>query len=313
MSSMQTLSRSGHDVMEDLYPTRGDSPAVQKRIEPVVYWNEKVPLSGTDREPLKRFERDGFLFMPALFHPAETENLLEEAERLRTQAMADRPAAAFFEAGSEAVRSIFAIHRSSEVFAAACEDPRVLHLVQNILGDDVYVHQSRLNYKPAFRGREFYWHSDFETWHAEDGMPGMRALSLSISLTPSLATNGPLMVIPGSQDVFISCAGRTPENHYRQSLVKQQYGVPDEASLERLARRRGIKAPTGGAGSAIFFDCNLMHGSNGNITPFPRTNLFVVFNAVSNRLVAPFAAEKPRPEFIGAREHTPTLPRRTPQ
>src|SRR3546814_10756649 len=41
---------------------------------------------------------------------------------------------------------------------------------------------SRLNYKPGFKGKEFYWHSDFETWHVEDGMPQMRALSMSILL-----------------------------------------------------------------------------------------------------------------------------------
>ena len=44
-----------------------------------------------------------------------------------------------------------------------------------------------------------------------------------------------------------------------------------------------------------------MHGSNGNITPFPRANAFMVYNAVSNRLTAPFGVDKPRPEFIAAR------------
>jgi hypothetical protein len=42
---------------------------------------------------------------------------------------------------------------------------------RQLLGSDVYVHQSRVNFKPGFNGQDFYWHSDFETWHAEDGMP----------------------------------------------------------------------------------------------------------------------------------------------
>jgi ectoine hydroxylase len=232
---------------------------------------------------------------------------------MRCRAARERPREAFFEAGSDAVRSIFAVHQHSETFRAACEEPRLLELVESILGEEVYVHQSRLNYKPAFCGREFFWHSDFETWHAEDGMPRMRALSLSVSLTPSLTTNGPLMLIPGSHKVFVSCQGETPPEHYRKSLVRQEIGTPDPETVEDLAKRRGIKAPTGGPGSAALFDCNIMHGSNGNITPFPRINLFVVFNAVSNRLVAPFAAREPRPEFIGAREHASVLPRRQSQ
>ena len=295
--------------MQDIYPTRGDRPVALERQDPVVYWPENPSAQMLRDERLRRFERDGYLFLPELFFQGAAETLYREAERLRRHAVRERPEAAFFEADSTALRSVFAIHRQSEVFARACENPKILELVRGILGDDVYVHQSRLNYKPAFKGREFYWHSDFETWHAEDGMPRMRAVSLSVSLTPSLTTNGPLMVIPGSHNTFISCAGATPPDHFRESLVEQQVGTPDEASLENLAKRRGVKAPTGGPGSALLFDCNTMHGSNGNITPFARTNLFIVYNACSNRLGSPFCGTTPRPEFIGAREYTPTLPR----
>jgi ectoine hydroxylase len=52
----------------------------------------------------------------------------------------------------------------------------------------------------------------------------------------------------------------------------------------------------------VIFDCNVMHGSNGNITPFPRANAFLVYNALSNRLVTPFGAKAPRPPFIADRE-----------
>jgi ectoine hydroxylase len=116
------------------------------------------------------------------------------------------------------------------------------------------------------------------------------------------------MLIPGSQRVFVSCIGETPDDHYKQSLRKQQFGVPDEQSLAELAHKHGIYAPLGKPGTVLLFDCNTMHGSNGNITPFPRSNAFFVFNAVRNRLVAPFAASKPRPDFIAAREVEPIKP-----
>ena len=113
--------------------------------------------------------------------------------------------------------------------------------------------------------------------------------------------NGPLMLIPGSHRTFLTCVGETPEDHYRQSLKRQEYGVPDQDSLAELAHKHGIVAPTGKPGSVVIFDCNIMHGSNGNITPFPRANAFIVYNAVSNALEAPFGVEKPRPQFIAAR------------
>jgi ectoine hydroxylase len=65
------------------------------------------------------------------------------------------------------------------------------------------------------KGKEFYWHSDFETWHAEDGMPKMRAVSCSIAFDDNHEFNGPLMVIPQSHQKFISCIGETPEEHHK--------------------------------------------------------------------------------------------------
>ncbi|HSR56204.1 MAG TPA: ectoine hydroxylase, partial [Alphaproteobacteria bacterium] len=56
------------------------------------------------------------------------------------------------------------------------------------------------------------------------------------------------------------------------------------------------------AGTVIIFDCNTLHGSNSNITPFARSNAFLVFNARANALKSPFGATKPRPEFIAARD-----------
>lgn len=136
----------------------------------------------------------------------------------------------------------------------------------------------------------------------QEMLPRMRALSMSLLLADNTAHNGPLMLMPGSQESFVACVGETPENHYKQSLQKQDVGVPDEASLKALVSRHGIKAPTGSAGTVVIFDCNTMHGSNGNITPYPRANAFFVFNALSNRLKAPFGTRRPRPEFIATRE-----------
>src|SRR3546814_9320188 len=123
-----------------------------------------------------------------------------------------------------------------------------------LLDDTVYIHQSRLNYKPGFQGKEFYWHSDFDTWHVEDGMPRMRALSMSVLLAENTSNNGPLMVIPRSHRVFLSCVGDTPDNHYKISLTKPEYGVPDEDSLAELANAHGIVAPIGKPGTVILFD-----------------------------------------------------------
>jgi ectoine hydroxylase len=287
--------------MEDLYPSRhAAEPALLPRRDPTLHgaWDESWPISRVEAE---HFDANGYLVREGLFSGAEVAALQAEAGRLLGDPAALDPETVITEPGSHEVRSIFRIHAQSAVVARLAADARLAGLARCLLADDVYVHQSRLNYKPGFCGKEFYWHSDFETWHVEDGMPRMRALSMSVLLARNTPHNGPLLLIPGSHRIFVSCVGETPPEHYRSSLKKQAYGVPDEDNLAALVHRQGIVAPTGEAGTVIVFDCNMMHGSNGNITPLPRTNAFIVYNAMANRLLAPFGAPAPRPAFLATR------------
>lgn len=287
--------------MKDLYPSRYAATAeMRPRHDPIVHgrWRPDAPVSALQAV---QFDRDGYLVLEDLFSAEEVEFLQRAAGQLLADPAALDPDTIVTEPQSDEVRSIFEIHAQSKVMARLAADSRLADVARFLLGDEVYIHQSRLNYKPGFKGREFYWHSDFETWHVEDGMPRMRALSMSILLAENTPHNGPLMVIPGSHRTYLTCVGETPEDHYLSSLKKQEYGVPDEVSLAELADRHGIVAPTGKPGTVILFDCNLMHGSNGNITPFPRANAFLVYNAVSNRLQKPFGVEKPRPWFLARR------------
>ena len=148
--------------------------------------------------------------------------------------------ATIVEAKSNEVRSIFDIHRSNEIFRKIANDPRVIARAEQLLGSEVYIHQSRINYKPGFVGKEFSWHSDFETWHAEDGMPEPRAVSLSLSLTDNYSFNRQLMIMPGSHQRYISCVGGTPEDNYKKSLVMQGAGTPDPQTLTDFADEYGI-------------------------------------------------------------------------
>ncbi|WP_028238891.1 ectoine hydroxylase [Stutzerimonas azotifigens] len=286
----------------DLYPSRQQgTPGWQERLDPVLYRRdfENAPI---EQAQLEHFERNGYLVVKDLFSAEEVALFRAELERMRQDEAVVHSGKTIREPQSHAVRSVFEIHRDNPLFARVARDERIAGIARFILGGDLYVHQSRMNFKPGFTGKEFYWHSDFETWHVEDGMPRMRALSCSILLTDNEPHNGPLMLMPGSHRHYVRCVGETPENHYRQSLRKQEYGVPDDASLAELARRFGIDTAVAPAGSAVFFDCNTMHGSNSNITPCARSNLFYVYNHVDNALQAPFCERAPRPAFVAERK-----------
>lgn len=286
-------------IVSDPYPTRGPAVRLIERTEPTV-WGTAAGLES--------YEQKGFGIVDGLLTPAEVQTYWQELQRLTTDPAVKADERTVVEKQSNEVRSIFEVHKISEAIRALINQPKVLDKARQILGSEVYVHQSRVNYMPGFKGKGFYWHSDFETWHAEDGMPAMRAVSMSIALTDNFVYNGGLMVMPGSHRTFVACAGETPADHYKASLKEQEIGVPDHDSLTRLATEHGIEQFTGSAGSALLFDCNIMHGSANNITPFPRSNIFVVFNSMENTLNDPYAAPTPRPDFIASRDFTP-LPR----
>lgn len=289
---------------EDHYPTR-----LAVTTEPIERTDPTVWSQGTDgpidKATLASHDSKGYSIVEGLLSPAEVQAYWDELIRLSGDEKLKADERTVVEKASNEVRSIFEVHLISELIGELARDPRVLDRAQQILGSEVYIHQSRVNYMPGFKGNGFYWHSDFETWHAEDGMPRPRAVSMSIALTDNYPFNGGLMIMPGSHHTFIPCVGETPENHYQASLKEQEIGVPSRDELTKLAATYGIDQFTGVAGSALMFDSNIMHGSGNNITPFPRSNIFMVFNSVDNVLVDPFAAAKPRPTFIASREYQP--------
>ncbi len=281
-------------------------PEIVSRIDPVLFGGEQHhgPLTA---EQLASFSRDGFIQLHGLFDDEEIEALQALQEHLRSDTSEMDPDTLILEPESAELRSVFQIHAQSELMGRLAGDARLVGIARQILCDDVYVHQSRLNYKPGFFGKEFYWHSDFETWHVEDGMPRMRALSISILLTRNTPYNGPLLIMPGSHHHYVRCVGETPDDHYKRSLRKQEYGVPDADSLLQLYTTGGIATLTGNAGSIVIFDCNAMHGSSSNVSPLPRSNIFLVYNSVQNRLTDPFGRKMPRPEFVASRRNTTAL------
>ncbi|WP_020405562.1 ectoine hydroxylase [Hahella ganghwensis] len=312
---MTNKAETNQNNCPDIYPSRDNCQSnLMERLDPVVYSDPRqlpdarhtssqyfsLPLS---RELIYQYEDQGFLMIDNVFSPEEIKSYQDELEALRTSHSLKGAEETITEKESGDIRSIFKVHEFSQIFRQLMQDSRLVELARFILNDDIYIHQSRINYKPGFRGREFYWHSDFETWHVEDGMPRMRALSISITLTENQEYNGPLMLIPGSHRYYVSCEGETPSEHFKGSLKKQELGTPSDEHLQYLVKRGGIARATGKPGSVTVFDCNTMHGSNGNISPLPRSNVFMVYNAMSNQVVAPFCHQPPRPEYISARRH----------
>jgi len=296
--------------LEDLYPSRGREEKLFERADPVVFGDGKPRGEhGLTPEQLDFYARNGFIVIPGVFSQQEVDVFNDEYERLAASDALKGKEELVLEPDSNQLRSIFSPQRFSDVFNRLARSHRILDKITQILGSDVYLHHARINSKRALSGKSFPWHSDFETWHAEDGLPRCRVLSAWVMLHENHEFNGPLYLIPGSHKTFVSCAGATPEDHHRASLRKQEYGVPSITALRKLSEKGGLAAAHGAPGTLILHEGNTMHGSPDNISPATRTNLFFVYNSVLNTPgEKPFAADRFRPEFLASPDFNPLQP-----
>ncbi|MBV9220131.1 MAG: phytanoyl-CoA dioxygenase family protein [Methylobacteriaceae bacterium] len=241
---------------------------------------------------LEAFDKDGYLFLPECFSAEEVACLRAEAAVILNTQRKE-----VWREKSGAPRTAFAAHTYNEAFRVLAADPRLIEPVQELFGEPVYMHQFKINAKAAFDGEVWQWHQDYGTWARDDGMPEPRAMNISVFLDEVLAINGPLMLIPKSHRHGTLAAGHDIET------TSYPLWTLDHATVARLAEEGGIVAPTGRPGAVLLFHGNLVHGSAGNITPYPRTIVYLTLCAVSN-----FIRKPTRPEWIAHRDFSPIEP-----
>ena len=244
------------------------------------------------QQQLDRFNEDGYIVLPDCFTAAEVEVLRREAEAIYAS---DRKEV--WREKSGAPRTAFAAHTYNEAFRLLGSHPRLIEPVEQIFGDKLYMHQFKINAKAAFEGDVWQWHQDYGTWARDDGMPEPRAMNISVVVDEVLPINGPLMLVPRSHKEGVLDAG------HDVSTTSYPLWTLDNASVERLVRQGGIVTPTGKPGAVLMFHGNLVHGSAGNITPYPRKIVYLTLNAVSNYIRTPT-----RPEWIAHRDFRPIEP-----
>lgn len=243
----------------------------------------------TDQQ-LEQFERDGYLFFPGLFSPEEMSVLRSEANNIYREF---RPEI-IREKDGTTPRTSFAAHTYNDAFAKLGRHPRMVAPVRQVLGEDVYMHQFKINGKQAFDGDVWQWHQDFGTWHRDDGMPEARAMNVAVFLDEVNEFNGPLYFIPGSHREGVVEAG-----HDLQTTSYPLWTL-DNAKVRELAGRRGLVAPHGPPGSMLMFHGCLVHGSPSNMSPWDRVIIYLSLCAVSNHIT-----RHHRPDYIAHRDFTP--------
>lgn len=264
-------------------------------------------------EQVGSYHQNGYLVLYDLFDSFELECIIGE---MRQVLRSDDPRRILEKSG--AVRSFFAPEFTSPLFYKLSRLQRLVEPAMELLGGEVYIHQTKLNTKHALVGDWWDWHQDFTFWRADDGMPACDVLTAMIYLNDVNDFNGPLLLVPGSHQVGLAgCREDAPETAeggsewfrqyqgsttYMSALTADLKYTLDQATLASWIERKGIVSAKGPAGTVVLFHGNVFHASSNNLSPWDRHTFLVTYNSVGNTLPP---AANPRPEFIAQRNFTP--------
>lgn len=150
----------------------------------------------------------------------------------------------------------------SDIFRDLAQHPKLVGVVQDLIGTDLLLFRSTLMFKPAFHGSSHGLHQDSAYWPMEP--PNL--VTVSIALNDATPENGCFKVIPrshlwGMQSWGDIARQQDADLTDRAEVAEQQMDVPLSA------------------GSALFFHSLMVHGSGPNTTPNPRnTALYAYFS-----------------------------------
>ncbi|GAA1240468.1 ectoine hydroxylase [Kitasatospora nipponensis] len=261
------------------------------------------------------YRRDGHLLVENVFDAEEIALLRREVEQLYAT---DHPGRVFEKDGST-VRGIHGCHTTSALFGRLVQLPALLSAAEQLLESKVYVHQVKVNAKRALRGDVWQWHQDYIFWEQHDGVREPRFVNVALLLDDATEHNGPLLVVPGShRSGVIRTERRAPVGaavgaasgeegaqggeSWAASLSAELDFALSAEQLAPLVAESGIRSLTGPAGSLLYFDSCIVHGSGANMSPEDRTMALVTYNSVDNE---PVWVANPRPEFLAGRDLTP--------
>lgn len=240
-------------------------------------------------EQLAQLRDEGWIFIPDYFSEEEV-NALKRASDEVFKLKRDE----IYLEKNGTPRTAFACHRLHEAFDLLGRHPRLIEPLMQLWGEPCYLHQYKINAKAKFTGDVWQWHQDYGNWLEKDGMPEPRAMNISLFLDEVFSFNGPLMIIPKSHRHGVL------ESRKDTATTSFPLFTQSQETVEKLCDEGGLVVPTGKPGSMLMFDGNIVHGSAGNITPFPRKIVYLTVNACSNYIRKPT-----REEWLAHQDFTP--------
>ena len=235
----------------------------------------------TPKEQKAFFEEEGYLVVENLLSPEEIAACQAEIQRVHKLAVelelkGEKVTASmskdYFQRephtkdasqadGLPVLRKAESTRDYSDVFRRLAAHPKLIEVVQHLIGPDLLLFRSTLMFKPAFHGSAHGFHQDSAYWP----MRPLTLVTVSIALNDATPENGCFQVIPKSHKWGL------------QPKTRIARGQDESLMHEEVDLSGHIRVPLS-AGSTLFFHSLLFHGSGPNRSPNPRnTALYAYF------------------------------------
>jgi Phytanoyl-CoA dioxygenase (PhyH) len=159
--------------------------------------------------------------------------------------------------------------RGSKAFLALAQDPQIVELVSDVIGNDVILWGCHIFCKPPREGYETPWHQDGHYWPIRP----LANCTVWVALEPSTKANGCLRVIPASHRDKVLHAHLHEDRDDLTLNQRLAAGSVDEASAVDLELEPGQMS---------LHDIHMIHGAAANTSPQRRTGVALRYMPASS-------------------------------
>lgn len=252
------------------------------------------------QDQIDQYNRDGYIAVKGVFTADEVREMQEVTDDFVDQSRAvfehtdvfDVDLKAGHSADNPKLRRIKNPHQHHDAYNRAMRNPKLLDIIEQLIGTDIRHHHTKLNLKAPGGGAQVEWHTDWGFYPATND----DILEIGVAIDPMTVENGCLMVMPGSHkgpaydhhedgvfvgavqmsDVDMESAGQilleegdVSIHHVRALHGSEPNMSPNARRLLLMGYAAADAFPTGGYGDWEQWQSNMLRGIGPNV---PRSN-----------------------------------------
>ena len=201
------------------------------------------------------------------------------------------------------LRSIYGFHENPTFLDWLNQQHIIKEIVTEIIGEEVYIHQSKVNLKNQQESSVWPFHRDFPFWNVFDHFSHNHFLNVVIYLDDVVEDSGALELIPKSHLEFLAREKADKDIDYslEGSAGSDLLFRFSETEIAYFKEKYGTFTTVGKKGSILLFNPDIIHGSGNSTLDFSRKIMILTFNTCANKP----DAVSPRPNYLCNQNQSP--------